>query len=303
MTTTPTTTEPRSVAVSHDDGPARRPGRGSHRLLWYAGAIALAAVFVFPLYWAFVSSVKTEEQAAASPPTWFPEQFSTENYARMGEIGATGIYGALLNSAIATGLAIVFTVVLSTLAGYGFSRFRFPGRGIVFAFILLTFMIPFQSILIPLYQLLTELQLTNSMLGLALVYATWQLPFAVFVMRNSFDELPHTLDEAAMLDGCGTLRALVRVLLPSAVPGILTVVLFTFLFSWNELLAALVMVSDAERFTVPVQLSLVLSNQFGTVEWGALQAGVVLTVLPCMAIFFLLQRHYQAGATAGSVKE
>jgi multiple sugar transport system permease protein len=274
----------------------------SRRLVWYAGAIALAAFFLFPLMWALVSSFKPPAEAAAAPPVWIPGRLSTHSYTAVGEIGAGGILIAVGNSAVVTGLSILFTVVLSTLAGYGFSRFEFRGRGVTFVLILLTLMIPFQSILIPLYLLLTKLHLTNSLVGLALIYSTFQLPFSMFVMRNSFDQLPRSLDEAAMVDGCGTWRTLTRVLLPSAWPGVVTVVLFTFLFAWNELLAALVMISDAARFTVPVMLSLVLANQYGTVVWGALQAGIVIAMAPCVAVFLLLQRYYVAGATAGSVK-
>jgi multiple sugar transport system permease protein len=279
-----------------------RLARAARRLVWYAGAVTLAAFFLFPLFWAAVNSVKPAAEAAAAPPTWLPDRLSAENYREVGDIGAGGIVGALGNSLLATGMSIVFTVVLSTLAGYGFSRFRFPGRNVVFVAILLTLMIPFQSILIPLYILLTKLHLTNSMLGLALIYTTFQLPFSIFVMRNSFDQVPIALDEASMVDGCGTWRTLTRVLLPTAFPGVVTVVLFTFLFAWNELLAALVMVGSAEKFTVPVMLSLVLANQYGTVVWGALQAGVVIAMLPCMVVFLLLQRYYVAGAVAGSTK-
>jgi multiple sugar transport system permease protein len=280
--------------------PGRR--RAGHELVWAAGGVVLAAVVLFPVYWALVTSFKPATEAASAPPTWFPSRLSWESYRAVADIGAGGILTALANSAATTAMTIAFTVVLSTLAGYAFSRFAFPLRGPLFLVLLLTMMIPFQSILIPLYALLTSMHLTNSLLGLALVYATFQLPFSTFVMRNSFDAIPRALDESATVDGASTFTTLVRVLLPTALPGVATVVLFTFLFAWNELLAALVLLSDAGRFTVPVLLNLVSANQYGTVVWGTLQAGVVIAMAPCVVVFLLLQRYYTAGAIAGSLK-
>ncbi len=280
--------------------PRARPSLGT--TLWYVTAIALAAVFLFPLYWSVVSSFKTPADAVSSEVTYWPSPTSVESYRQIGDRGAGGIIAAVKNSLVVAGLSIVITVAASTLAGYAFSRFRFRGSSAAFTLLLLSLMIPFQSILIPLYTLLSDLHLSNSRLGLALIYSTFQLPFSVFVMRNTFDQVPRELDEAAKIDGAGTLRTLRSVLLPTAWPGLVTVVLFTFLFAWNEFLAALVMMGDPAKFTVPVMLNLVVANQFGTVVWGELQAGVVVAMVPCMLVFLLLQRYYVAGATAGSLK-
>jgi multiple sugar transport system permease protein len=278
-----------------------RRNLGLGRLLWYVGAIVLAAFFLFPMYWSIVSSFKTPAEAAATVTYW-PTRFSIESYLQIGERGADGILGALSNSLIVTALSIIFTAAVSTLGGYAFSRFRFRGSNVAFVLILLTLMIPFQSILIPLYVLLTGIGLGNNLLGLALLYTTFQLPFSIFVMRNTFDQVPRELDEAATIDGAGTFRTLINVLLPTAWPGVVTVVLFTFLFAWNEFLAALVMIGDPGKYTVPIMLNLVVANQYGTVVWGELQAGVVVAMVPCLLVFLLLQRYYVAGATAGSVK-
>ena len=132
-------------------------------------------------------------------------------------------------------------LLLATLGGYGFSRFRFPGRDAIFVLILATLMIPFQSILNPLFVLLRLLHLQDTRLGLALVYTTFQLPFAVFMMRNAFDAVPREIEEAALLDGCTSLRMLRLVMLPLVGPGMATVGLFAFFGSWNELLAALIL--------------------------------------------------------------
>lgn len=276
--------------------------RATRAALWYAAAIAVAAFFLFPLYWSIISSLKTPSEAVSSDVTYWPQQFSIESYQQIADRGAGGIFVAFGNSLIVTLITIAITAVVSTLAGYAFSRFKFRGSSFLFVLILLVLMIPFQSILIPLYVLLTGIGLSNSLLGLALLYATFQLPFSIFVMRNTFDQVPRELDEAATVDGAGTVRTLVSVLLPTTWPGVVTVVLFAFLFAWNEFLAALVILGNPTQFTIPVMLNLIVANQYGTVVWGNLQAGVVVAMVPCLLVFLLLQRYYVAGATAGSLK-
>lgn len=276
--------------------------RASRAALWYAAAIAVAAFFLFPLYWSIISSLKAPSEAVSSDVTYWPQQFSIESYQQIADRGAGGIFVAFGNSLIVTMVTIAITAVLSTLAGYAFSRFKFRGSSFFFVLILLVLMIPFQSILIPLYVLLNGIGLSNSLLGLALLYATFQLPFSIFVMRNTFDQVPRELDEAANVDGAGTVRTLRSVLLPTIWPGVVTVVLFAFLFAWNEFLAALVILGDPTQFTLPVMLNLIVANQYGTVVWGNLQAGVVVAMVPCLLVFLLLQRYYIAGATAGSLK-
>ena len=290
------------TALSTPERGTSRSRRAGAASLWYAVGIALAAFFLFPLYWSLISSFKTPGEAVSSDVTYWPSQFSIDSYLQISERGAGGLVAALANSLIVTGITLAIVAAVSTLAGYAFSRFRFPGSTAIFVIILLVLMVPFQSILIPLYVLLTSLGLSNSLLGLALLYATFQLPFSVFVMRNTFDQVPRELDEAAIVDGAGTLRTLVSVLLPTAWPGVVTVVLFAFLFAWNEFLAALVILGNPAQFTVPVMLNLIVANQFGTVVWGELQAGVVVAMVPCMLVFLLLQRYYVAGATAGALK-
>jgi multiple sugar transport system permease protein len=279
----------------------RRGRTTGSALIWYAVAIIVAAFFLFPVYWSIMSSFKTPAEAVSSDVTYWPTQFSLESYAALAERGS-GILASVGNSLVVTGLTCAIVAVVSTLAGYAFSRFHFRGSAVIFVLILLVLMVPFQSILIPLYVLLTSLHLSNSLLGLALMYATFQLPFSIFVMRNTFNQTPRELDEAATVDGAGTFRTLVSVLLPTTWPGLVTVVLFAFLFAWNEFLAALVMLGDPARFTVPVMLNLIVANQYGTVVWGELQAGVVVAMVPSMLVFLLLQRYYVAGATAGSLK-
>ena len=268
---------------------------------YYAISIVLTLMFLFPIIWSIITSFETSAEAMASPPRYWPSRFSLENYRELSSFGE-GITRYLWNSGSIALMTVVATLLISTLAGYGFSRFRFPGRNILFMLILTTLMIPFQSILNPLFILLRALHLQDTKLGLALVYTTFQLPFAVFMMRNSFDAVPREIEEAAVLDGCRPLTMLRRVMLPLVGPGLATVSLFAFFGSWNELLAALILISDARQFTLPVMLLNAQSGQLGSLNWGLMQAGITLAILPCATLFLLLQRHYIHGLVAGAVK-
>lgn len=280
--------------------PKRRAERRS-AVLYYTVCILLALLFLFPIAWSFLTSIKIPEEANASPPNLWPSTLSLENYLRMSSFGG-GIWHYVGNSLIVAMFTVVGIVLLSTLAGYGFSRFHFPGKNVLFVVVLVTLMIPFQSILTPLFLVLKTLHLQNTLLGLALVYITFQLPFSVFMMRNSFDSVPRELEEAALIDGCNTISLLTRVMLPVVLPGIVTVALFAFFASWNEFLAALIFMTDQENFTLPIMLLNARSGYLGTINWGMLQAGIVISILPCAVLFLLLQRYYISGLIAGSVK-
>jgi multiple sugar transport system permease protein len=267
----------------------------------YAIGIGLALAFLFPLIWSLLTSLKPSAEALASPPTFLPSQLSLENYARLAQYG-DGLVRYLGNSVLVALITVIGTVILSVLAGYGFSKFHFWGKNTIFVLMLTALMIPFQSILTPLFLLLGWIGLRNSLLGLALVYITFQLPFSVFMMRNSFDSVPKELEEAALIDGCTATTLLVRVMLPVVSPGAITVALFAFFASWNEFLGALIFMTDSSQYTLPVMLLNAQSGQMGVVNWGAMQAGLTLTMLPCAILFLLLQRYYVSGLIAGSTK-
>jgi multiple sugar transport system permease protein len=270
-------------------------------VLFYGVAAGLAGLFVLPVLWSLLTSLMPAAEASSSPPTYWPSRLTLENYVRLANTG-DGILHYVWNSSAVAALTVSWTVILSTLAGYGFSRFRFPARSLLFVGILATLMIPFQSILTPLFVLLRVLHLQNTLTGLALVYTTFQLPFSVFMMRNAFDVIPLELEEAAMVDGCTPGKLLVRIMLPLVSPGVVTVALFAFFNSWNELLAALILQTDAEKFTLPVMLLNARSGSLGSINWGVMQAGISVGMLPCAVLFLLLQRYYISGLIAGAVK-
>ncbi|WP_211254058.1 carbohydrate ABC transporter permease [Paraburkholderia nodosa] len=269
--------------------------------LYYLICGVLTLLFLFPIAWSALTSFYSAADASASPPRWIPSRLSLENYQNLAAYGE-GIWRYLGNSASVSLMTVAMTLVLSTLGGYGFSRFRFRGRNLIFVVILATLMIPFQSILNPLFVLLRWMHLQGTLFGLALVYTTFQLPFAVFMMRNSFDSVPLEIEDASLIDGCSSLQSLRMIMLPLVMPGLVTAGLFAFFGSWNELLAALILLGDARHYTLPVMLLNAQSGQLGAIDWGLMQAGITISILPCALLFLLLQRFYINGLIAGAVK-
>ena len=210
----------------------------------------LGVLFVAPLVWAVLRSFESEAAITSAPKVADFTHLTITNYQQLigGSIHILHYVGNSLIVAVGTA---VLTAVLATAAGYGFGRFRFRGRGLIFAVTLLALMIPYQAILTPAFLELNFLHLTNSLLGLVLFYSTFNLPFGVFVMRNTFSQIPAELEESARVDGAGTLTTLWRVMRPLVAPGIATTVLYAFLFAWTEFLAALTFLTQQGSVHLP----------------------------------------------------
>ena len=271
--------------------------------LWYFVCVALAVWFLFPIGWSILTSLKPASEINAMPLTILPQHLTLENYTNLNKVGS-GIVRYTSNSVLVSLYTIVGTILLSTLAGYGFARFDFRAKGVLFIIVLAPLMIPFQAIMIPLFLVLRALSLNNTLLGLAMVYITAQLPFGIFIMRNVFATVPRDIEEAALIDGCSPLRMLYRVMLPLVMPGIITISLFAFFNAWNELFAALIYLTDSDKYTLPLLLATARTNPglFGGTNWGGLQASVTISMVPCLLLFIFLQRYYVGGLTNGAVK-
>jgi multiple sugar transport system permease protein len=268
---------------------------------WYGVSITLSAFFLLPLVAVLITVFKTPADAVAVPPTYLPSQISFENFGALWSAGA-GLPRYLANSALVAVGTVLVTIVLATLAGYGIARIRFRGANAIFLLLLSPMMVPLQALLTPLYTVLLRIGLSDSLVGLVLIYSVSILPFSVFVMRNAFADIPREIEEAAWVDGCGVSRSLLSVALPLAWPGIATVALFAFFTAWNEFLAALVLLTSDSHFTVPLLLQNITIGKLGSINWGMLQVGILVTALPCVVVFLLLQRYYVRGLLAGGVK-
>lgn len=294
-------TAPASASVEPPvNAPARRRGSPA-ATVWWIVCIVLASMFLLPLVTMLLASFKSRAELGQTPPSVLPREFTLDNWVRLFD-PSDGALTGLGNSAIVSIGAVVLTVVLSMLAGYGFGRHRFRGDNLLFVVILAGMMVPFTVLLPSLLLVLRALSLNNTLLGVVLVYTMFQLPFCVFIMRNSFAGIPDDVEEAALLDGCSRVGVLRRIFIPLVLPGIVTCAIFTFLAAWNEFLGALVLLSDQSAFTLPIVLRTMQIGQFGTVDWGILNAGIVVSMIPCLAIFFLLQRYYVNGIFAGAAR-
>jgi multiple sugar transport system permease protein len=264
--------------------------------------LLLCAFALGPIVLAVLASVKPPAESAAVPPTYAPHSLSLASYQRLWNF-QLGLPTYLLNSLGTACMTIAFALGLTLPAGYALARFPLPYKEVLFVFLLLELIIPYQALLTPIFLLFTQLKLTNTLLGLAIIHTAIQLPFSLYVMRNSFEAVPRELDEAAVIDGANSWQVLVRVFVPAGIPAIITVALFAFITSWNEFLGALVMMNRGASFTLPLILAVNLATtSLGGTDWGILQAGVTISMIPCVLFYVLLQRYYVSGLTSGAVK-
>jgi len=263
--------------------------------------VAISAVFVVPLLWEMVRSLQPESAIGAPLSGQSFSHLTIANYQAL-LTGQDDIIRNVVNSLIVAVLTALLTALVATLAGYGFALFKFRLSGLAFGLVLLAFMIPFQAVLTPLFLELHFLHLLNSLIGLALFYTTFNLPVGVYVMRNSFLQVPREIVDAARVDGASVTRTLVSVLRPLVLPGIATAALFAFLFSWTELIGALSFMTNDSLFTLPVALSNVETGTYGAVNFGLLLAGAVIAMIPCILVYVALQRYYVRGLISGALK-
>jgi multiple sugar transport system permease protein len=200
-----------------------------------------------------------------------------------------GLLTYLWNSSVVSTLTVVFTLVLSVLGGYAFARFRFWERDTLFLRVIAVLTVPYVTLLVPLWVLFGEIGLRNSLVGLAVVMTLYQLPFAMFMMRVSFAAVPRELEEAALVDGCGTFAVLRWILLRAVWPGIITVGLFAFLYAWNDFIAPCGSLTTVRS----IRCHWAIANLRGNL--GITEAGVVVMAAPCLILFLILQRHYVRG--------
>jgi multiple sugar transport system permease protein len=255
-----------------------------------------------PIVFSILASIKPTSEAAAVPPTYFPHEFSLDSYSRLWDYGS-GLPKYIGNSLITAILTIVMTLVLTVPAGYGLARFPVPGKEAIFILLLLALIIPYQALLTPIFLMFSDLGLTNTLFGLAIVHTTIQLPFSLYIMRNAFESVPREMEEAALVDGANSWQILRRVFLPTMVPAVITVTLFAFVTSWNEFLGALVMLTTDESKTLPLILAAARTvTSLGSTDWGMLQAGVTIAIVPSVFVYILLQRYYVSGLHSGAIK-
>ena len=250
-----------------------RADRGLGLALRYAAAVLVTAVFMFPIYWLFIISFKTPEEIFAYPPVWWPESFQLANYAVLFKDGDAA---TVRNSLVIAGLSTVLAMALGTMCAYSIARFRTGGEHLA-TWILSNRMVPPIAVVFPVFLLYVKLGWVDTYLGLVVLYAAFNLPYVVWMMRGYIQDIPLELEEAALVDGCTRWGVFWRVVLPMARAGLFATAVFTFVFAWDELLFALVLTRSAVT-TFPVQVTHYFGGQSNF--WAKIAAMSVLGTVP-----------------------
>jgi len=277
----------------------RRSTRRS--IYWTFHYILIAAFLVFalfPLYWVFKVSVTPNDLLYTEGVKLWPSRFSFDHYVSV--IKATDFPLYFRNSMIISTCTALFTTLVAAGAGYSFSRFVYRGKFWLVGLMLVTQMFPLVMIIAPIFKLFQPLGLNNSLTGLIIIYTTYNVPFAAFLMQSFFDGIPKDLEEAAMIDGATRFGAVRQIILPLTMPGIAATLGFVFTAAWSELLFALMLNTKDNVITFPVGL-LNFVSKFA-VDFGQMMAAGVLALIPVCIFFFLIQRYLVQGLTAGAVK-
>jgi multiple sugar transport system permease protein len=269
------------------------------RFIGHRAALLLYVLFaLFPMYWLVKISVTPQQLLYTEGVPLWPSATTWANYDFV--LLRSSFPRFFLNSVIVSlGTALCVTAIASA-AGYAFSRFDFRLKRAIVVLLLITQMFPLVMLIAPIYRLITPIGLGNSLWGLIIVYTTFNVPFATFLMQSFFESIPPTLEEAAMIDGCTRPQALWRVIVPLTLPGMGATLGFVFTAAWSELLFALMLINNDQRATFPVGL-LTFVSKF-SVDWGQMMAAAVLALIPACIFFAFIQRYLVQGLTAGAVK-
>ena len=284
--------DPSSVEVNYEKVKKRTISFFAHFFL-----IIVSLTCLFPLWWAFASSLKTQE-TVFNDLSLFPKNPHWENYLYAWTKADFSLY--FLNSLFYTVTVVIGVVLIASMAAYAFSRLNFPGKNFFFLVLISTMMIPIPGSFIALYVLLNKLHLVNTRLGYILPQINGGLALGIFLLKTFFDDLPKELEDSARIDGCGRFRVYWHIALPLARPAIAVLAIFNILAVWNEYLLAMLVLSSKDL--MPLQRGLMVFQGAHITQYPLLMAGIVITVLPVLVVYLLLQKHIIKGITAGAVK-
>ena len=298
---------------------------------YYVINYTLVIIIIFPIYWTLISSFKKPSELITSEPTFYPQEVTLQYYNQMWnfdrqkrlqdteaeDINSTGvkigskyrldgegIKRPFLNSAIVSVGTIILTIIVCTLGAYALTILNTPFKNFIFMLMILPILIPGISLIIPLYKLMREIGLTDSHLGLIFLHTTAMLPLGIFMMRNAFNSIPKSLREVAMLEGSSELNIITKVMLPLAVPGLLTVMVFAMYISWNDYILAFLFINSPENTMLNISLmKIALGGSQFEMKWGSLTAGSIVSFIPIIIFYTFLQQYFVRGVTGSAVKE
>lgn len=274
-----------------------KTGKLIGKAITHAALIACSVVFLIPLYWLVISSVKTDAQLHAWPPVWFPHPLTAEHYQK--GLQAIAFGRMLVNTLTIAALSVLGTVVSCSLVAYSLAMTRWKGRNLLFYVLLATMMLPGQVTMVPLFVLFAKMGWVDTFLPLTVPHF-FGGAFSIFLMRQFFLGIPKDLSEAARIDGCGPWGIYRRIVLPLSKPVVATVALFSFMAAWNDYLGPLIYLTSLDNFTLSLGLA-TFNSQYGSFP-GQLMAVTTIMTLPILALFFLTQRTFIEGMTTSGIK-
>lgn len=267
------------------------------RAALYAAYALIVLFMLFPIFWTLLTSFKSEAEIFRFPPTIWPEHFTVDSYRYVLD---SNIPRQMLNSVAVCAQTIVLTLLLSTMGGFAFARATFRGKNVLLFFLVGTQMIPGLSNIITLYMMGSRMGLLNSHAYLVLIYSASSAPVCVWLMKGYFEQIPASLDEAALVDGCTRLGTLFRIVLPLVRTGITACAMMVFVNAWNEFLVSLTMIGRTKLKTFPVGLQAFMADN--DMDWMNLSAATILGLLPVLALFISFQKSFVEGMTSGAIK-
>jgi multiple sugar transport system permease protein len=272
----------------------------------YAGIALLVVLFLFsvlPMVWMFLTSIKTQFAALQYPPQYIPVSPTLQEYEQLlspqNEVGREFL-GYFVNSLWVSFASTVLGIVVAVPAAYAFSRFRFPGRNLLFYSVLLRNMFPAVVFLMPLFILMRWLGLVNTSWSLILTYLTFGLPLSIWLLKGFYDNIPVQLEQAARIDGATRFQAFVLIVMPLSSPGIIATSIYSFILAWNEYVYALTFLNDKSKLTLPVGLQRYFAEY--STDWPGLMAASFLMSVPVVVLFLILQKYFVKALTEGAVK-
>jgi ABC-type glycerol-3-phosphate transport system permease component len=255
---------------------------------------------LIPIFWMLSTSLKTmTEITSIAGINFIPYDLSFGAYKAIWE--EYPMLAWFKNSTLVVFASTIISLVFSTFAGYGTSRFNFRGKGTLLGFLLVTQMFPSIMMLIPYYKVLQNLRLINSLAGLIVVYVSFTIPMLTWMMMGYFESIPKELDEAALIDGCSRLRTFWQIILPLTLPGLISSTIYAFIQGWNEYMFALILMTDDTLKTLPVGIGQM--NGYYRIMWNDLMAASLVSSVPLLIIFLFLQKYFVSSLTAGAVKQ
>ncbi len=270
-------------------------------IIIYLLQIMVTVFFAFPLYWLFKTALSQRVEVITYPPRFFPEKPILDNFMLFAK--ATRYGGAMnpmINSLIIAGVSTIFTIILGIFMAYSFSRYKTGGDNLSF-FVLTIRMMPPIAAVIPLFLVMSYVKLVDNIASLVIIYTVFNIPFAVWMLKGFFDDIPVAIEESAHIDGASKLKTLLIITLPLIAQGIAVTAIFSFIFSWNEFLFAFIMTREVAK-TLPVHLSGMHIEAPHGIDWGPISAVAIMASIPVFILAMIIRRHIVKGLTLGAVK-